>query len=201
MEAYNQLKVEIRQLLVRTQVMLIGSIIIAPIVFVIEFGPVLVRMLQTGSGLQENYAGQVTSQYIFQLLREASAYSFSKSIIVFVIWAVVGLVAYFAVISFVRWAISVSNEIIVDTKQSKGRAAQLIISHFGQKLIFAMLFAVFMAAGFLYLIPYWMDMVRIFIYDMSWVNSSLLLLGVLGFTVTVYALWSFAYLTWLYEES
>ena len=201
MQAYNQLKEEIRQLLVRTQTMLIGAIIIAPIIFVTEFGPPLVRMLQAGSGLQENYAGQVTSQYIVKLLKAASDYTFSKSIIVFIIWAAVGLLAYFAVISFVRWAMSVTNEIIVDTQYSKPAAAKLLVKHFGAKFLVALVFVGFLAVGFLYLIPYWMDMMRIFVYDMSWVNSSLLLLGLLGFTTTIYALWSFAYLTWLYEES
>lgn len=201
MQAYTQLKEEIRQLMVRTQVMLIGAIIIAPILFIIEFGPPLIRMLQAGSGLQENYAGQVTSQYIVNILKVASDYSFSKSIIVFIIWAIVGLLAYFAVISFVRWALSVSNEIIVDTQYSKSQAAKLLIAHFGQKFLVALVFVGFLVAGVIYLIPYWMDMMRIFVYDMSWINSSLLLLGLLGFTATIYALWSFAYLTWLYEES
>lgn len=201
MQAYTQLKEEIRQLLVRTQVMLIGAIIIAPILFVIEFGPPLIRMLQAGSGLQENYAGQVTSQYIVNILKVASDYSFSKSIIVFIIWAIVGLMAYFAVVSFVRWALSVSNELIVDTQYSRGQAAKLLITHFGQKFLVALVFAIFLVVSFLYLIPYWMDMMRIFVYDMSWINSSLLFLGLLGFITTIYALWSFAYLTWLYEES
>lgn len=201
MQAYTQLKEEIRQLLVRTQVMLIGAIIIAPILFVIEFGPPLIRMLQAGSGLQENYAGQVTSQYIVNILKVASDYSLSKSIIIFIIWAIVGLMAYFAVVSFVRWALSVSNELIVDTQYSRGQAAKLLIAHFGQKFLVALVFAIFLVVSFLYLIPYWMDMMRIFVYDMSWVNSSLLFLGLLGFTTTIYALWSFAYLTWLYEES
>jgi hypothetical protein len=201
MQALIQLKDELRQFLIRTQTMLIGSIVIAPFVFIIEFGPLLINMLQTGSGLQENYAGQVTSQYILAFLKDVSTFSASKALVVFIIWAGVGLMAYFALAGLIRWAMSVYNEIVVDTQYSPAKATRLLITHFALKFFVFAGFVLFVGLCVVVLLPYWMDMVRIFIYDMSWVNSSLLLLGILGLTTTIYLLWSFAYLTWVYEET
>lgn len=200
MQAVDHLFTELRQLLIRTQTILIGSIILAPIIFVIEFGPQIIRILQTGSGLHDNYAGEVTSQYIVRLLREASAYSFSKNIAVFVIWALAGVLAYVLSIAALRWMTAVRNEIVIDTSYSKGSAAKLIALHFTQKIAVFLIFCIFAAACFLLFIPYSMDLMRIFMYDLRWFNAPLLLLGLLGLTCTMYVLASFAYLAWLYEE-
>lgn len=181
--------------------MLIGAIILAPIIFVTQFGAQIITMVQSGSGLQENYAGQVTSEYVDGLLRGLSTYSASKVAGVFIIWATVGVLAYVGLLALVRAVIAVRNEVVVDTKYRKGSPAKLLALHFAQKFLVGISFIAFLAVSILYLLPYWMDMLRIFVFETSWANGGFLIGGLLGLTLNIYVLWSFAYLTWIYEES
>lgn len=193
---------KVRQILLVTQLQMIGSFVLALIIFLVEFGPAVVQYIERGSQINAGVTGKTVSEYVLELLRRISAMPHAGDIITVLFWAIAAGLLYAAFVVAANIIISIRNEITVDMNYSKGSVAKVLIKRFGSKILAVCAFAILCAASIFLFVPYWMDMFSIFIFSGLRLDHALfLLVGFFGLFLNIYAVWSAAYFTWVYEES
>jgi hypothetical protein len=193
---------KIWQIFLLTQLQLVGSLVLAIAVFLIEFSNPIIHILESGSQVTAGLANKTASEYVHSFLQKISELPHTDDIIIILLWALSAITLYLVAISLYNVFISIRNEIVVDVNYSKGSAAKVLASRFGAKALVAGSFVVVCIVSIIWLIPYWMNMLSIFVFSgLDLRNSVFLLVGFLGLMLNIYLIWTAAHFARIYEKS
>lgn len=191
-----------KQILLLTQVQLLGSFVLALAAFLVEFGAAIIQVLESDSQVTVGITGKTGSGYVLGFLRYISSLPYADNIITGLFFATAAVFLYFAFIALGNIMVSIRNEIVVDVNYSKGSVIKILLTRFGAKILAAGCFVLLCAASILLFVPFWMNMLGIFVYSgLNLHQVVLLMVGFLGLVLNIYAVWTAAYFTWTYEES
>lgn len=193
---------KIIQIFLRTQVQLLGSLVLALVIILIEYGAIIIHAVESGSAVPVGDTGKTVSSHVLGFLRYLSNLQNADNIFTGLFWAVVAVLLYYAFITISNIIISIRNEVVVDVNYSKGSVAKVLFARFGSKILAVCAFVALLAASIFVLVPFWMDLIGNFVFSgLHLADIPLLLTGYLGLAVNIYVVWSAAYFTWIYEES
>lgn len=184
-----------------TGTQLIGSFVLALAIFLVEYSPAIIRFIEGGSEVTVGSTGKTVSDHVLSFLRYLSDLPHAGEITTGLFFAGAAVVIYLAFIALNNFIITIRNEIAVDMYVSKGQFAKVFLTRLGAKALAAGAFGLLVAVSIFLLIPYWMNLLNIFVESGLALDHGLYLLG--GFTglaANIYVVWTAAYFTWIYEE-
>jgi hypothetical protein len=194
---------KIKQIILITPTQLVASFVIALFIFLVEFGPIMIRAFESGSQVNAGDTNKTVSGYVLTFLQRLNEVPNAKVIAAGVVSAIAGIAIYAILVALYRIIIDIREEIEVDASITKKEAlAKVLLTRFGIKILVAIGFGVFLLITLLFLIPYWMDLLSIFVYTGLKLSSAYYLVaGLFGLMMNIYILWIIAHFTWIYEES
>lgn len=198
----NTLTEKILQIFIRTPVQLIGSFLIALAVFLVEFSPLLVRNFEAAGEVAPGETSKTVSEYVLYFVKGLETLPLIKDIVLIIFWGGVAVCAYLLFLAVSNALIVIRNEYVVDTQYTRGDTTRALITHFGNKILAAFWFLVLAGLSVVFLIPYFMDMLKIFASTpIGFDTAHYFLIGFFGLMANIYVVWATAYFTWIYEES
>lgn len=162
----------------------------------------MVSVFESGSRAPSDELNLTVSQYTLQFLKRLNDVPNAKVIAAGLVSAVVGVVLYSGVIALVRVIGDIRQEIAVDKSITNSSFSSVLIARLSSKILAAIGFIWLLVISFWFLIPYWMSLMSLFVYNglqLSFIHY--LLFGLIGLSINIYAIWVIAHLTWVYEES
>ncbi len=198
----NGLVSKIRQIFLLTQTKLMASVVLALIIFLVEFSKIILQSFESGSGTPVGTTGTTISDNVLNILHDISALPNAEDVVTALFWAVTAVVVFSIGVAIKNIITSIENEIAADLNAPKKSIPKLLITRFSEKILAAASFAALSAISILILIPYWMDLLRIFAFSNFDIGHGLYFLaGFTGLVATIYIVWVAAYFIWIYEES
>ena len=194
---------KIKQIILITPVQLIGSFVVALFVFLIEFGPVMIQVFESDSQLTVGDTNNTVSGYISVMLQHLNDIPNAKVIAAGLVSALAGIALYAGLVALYRIIIDIREEVEVDTTiAKKDSLAAVLLTRFSVKILVAICFTAFLILSIWFLIPYWMNLLTIFVYTgLRLRYIYFLVIGLIGLMINIYILWIVAHFTWMYEES
>lgn len=186
-----------------TQMYFVYSLLLAAIVFFVEFSAPILQILGDSAQAPNEYTQKTVSQYVISFLQWLSELPQANNVIVGLFWAGAAVLLYFLYITLSNMYIATRNEYIVDVNNSKKQnRSQLLVNRFGSKILIGLGYFIFAVVSIVYLIPYFMNLLHIYVYSgMRWTDFGYLIAGIVGLTGVFYLLSACAVVIWKYEQS
>lgn len=192
------LSTKIKQILLVTERQMIGSIILAIAIFLIEYSAFIFRVFEDGSAVPEGIAAQTVSQEVSRFLQYINDLPYANNIATALFWALAAIFLYIAYNIAKNIVIDARNEVIVDTSYANNSIGQLLVRRFSRKIAIVLGFFALIALTALFLLPYWMGLLTIFVYSgLLLKDTPFLIMGLCGLAVNIYAVWIFAHFLYM----
>lgn len=194
--------IELRKLFTQTQNIFLASLFGAVVIFFVQFAPAIFYVFGAETGTPNDDVQKTFSQYIGSGLRKLSDLPHANAVVVGLIWASMALLVYLLYLFVANVLIAGRNEYVLDTKDgTKSQKQQRLVSGFGKKILYAIIYIVFLVLSLAYLLPYFVSLQHIFVYGgMHASDLGLLFIGLFGVAIVLYLLIAGGQLVWKYEE-
>lgn len=196
---YIKLFSQLKQTVTLTQQKLFYSAVFTLLFFVIQFLPYLFRAIEGNQASTQGYLGLLTSEVLSKELSRLSQLPYSDVLTIVALYCITGL-AVVALFTGLRNTILLThNEIAERFGGTKTKLSYLI---FARKITRYALFLCFLCLSILYLVPYWTNLMSIFVYSgMSISNIGYFFAGFLGMTINIYIIWVIIQFIWFHQKS
>lgn len=196
------LAIEIRQFYTRTINQFLIALALVTTYFLVEFMPILIKVLNNNSGIDKNYLEQSTSRYIIDFLGGLSLLPYAQTLITAVVWGLVGLGLYTLYFFIMNILIDTRNHIESALVDNRHVSRQEVFSAARNKILFVIGFFMLLLLSISMLFGFWVDLIQVYI--LSALSAAKLPYFIAGFSllvVNVYLLIAYAYLIWKNEQS
>lgn len=194
--------VKFRQIFLLTEKQMLGSVLIALAIFLVEFAPHFIQAIEKGSKVAAGETGKSVSQYVIYFWQYLSEQPYANIVINGIIWAFIGIVVYSAVVAVNNIVVDIKNEIIVDSQYAGDSLAKVLAGRFAGKILAALGFVALVALSVFISVPFLMDLLKSFVQSgMALTRAHELIIGLVGLGLNIYIVWAAAHFTWIYEES
>lgn len=180
--------------------LLMLSIVLTIVIFISEYGQVLVTFFERKNSIPSGLSEQLLSQTILPWLEYIDQIAYMDKISVALFWAIAALGLYM-IYAFVGRLLEAAKDQLEVDKLSRAGLAKAVLVHFGEKIIAIIIFFAVIILCFAVLMQYWFQLINVYILSGLLVeNVGVFIVGIIGLWITIYVLLVSGYVTWFYER-